>query len=168
MAPAWMIDNLHTAYSAVKYLGVFVMTATVFPAYGLARMVVGKRPALFVALASAAIPALAYSAMIVEEPLAYPYATLCLYLIARALITPTRISVAAAVLASIVAPLVRGELGMIPVVFASPSSSSAGVWTACVERARRGRPATGSVSASWSSEPGWSSARSSGSSRTSG
>ena len=74
----------------MKYLGVLVMTATVFPAYGIARLIVGRRPALFVAAASAAIPALAYSAMIVEEPLAYPYSTLALFLILRALITPSR------------------------------------------------------------------------------
>src|SRR6267378_7063738 len=89
-APAWLIDDLHTAYATVKYLGVLVMTATVFPAYGIARLVVGRRPALFVAAASATIPALAYSSMIVEEPLAYPYSTLTLFLILRALIRPSR------------------------------------------------------------------------------
>src|SRR5207249_10485796 len=57
LAPAWLIDNLHAAYATVKYLTVIVMTATAFPAYGLARLFVGRRPALFVAAASAAIPA---------------------------------------------------------------------------------------------------------------
>src|SRR5213594_3166938 len=109
MAPAWMIDNLHTAYSTVKDLGVILMTATAFPAYGLARLVVGRQAAVFVAAASAAIPALAYSSMIVEEPLAYPYSTLCLFLILRSLITPTGWWIAGGALASIVAPFVRGE-----------------------------------------------------------
>jgi hypothetical protein len=117
LAPAWLIDNIHTAYNTVKYLAVIVMTLTAFPAYGIARTIAGRKASLFVAAASAAIPAVAYSAMIVEEPLAYPYSTLCLFLILRALITPSRRWIAGAALASIVAPFVRGELGVIPVVF---------------------------------------------------
>ncbi len=48
------------------------MTATIFPAYGLARMVVPKWYALAAAGAAVAVPALAYSPILVEEPLAYP------------------------------------------------------------------------------------------------
>ena len=118
LAPAWLIDDLHSAYATVKYLTVIVMTASAFPAYGLARLLVGRRAALFVAAASAAIPALAYSAMIVEEPFAYAYSTLALFLVARALITPSRWWIAGAVAASVVAPLVRGELAIIPAIFA--------------------------------------------------
>ena len=117
MAPAWLIDNVQTAYSTVKYLAAIVMSLTVFPAYGIARMFVSRRPALFVALASAAIPALAYSSMMVEEPLAYPYATLCLLLILRVLVNPTRWSIVAATVAGVIAPFVRGELGVVLVVF---------------------------------------------------
>jgi hypothetical protein len=117
LAPAWLIDNLHSAYATVKYLTVIVMTATVFPAYGLARLFVSRRPALFVAAASAAIPAVAYSSMIVEEPFAYFWSTLSLFLILRALVTPSRWWIGGAVIASLVAPFVRGELAMIPPVF---------------------------------------------------
>ncbi|MGZ4424572.1 MAG: hypothetical protein ACXVZK_07835, partial [Gaiellaceae bacterium] len=117
LAPAWLIDNLHAAYATVKYVTVIVMTATVFPAYGIARLVVGRRPALFVAAASAAIPAVAYSSMIVEEPFAYFWSTLSLFLILRALLTPSRWWVGGAVLASLIAPFVRGELAVIPAVF---------------------------------------------------
>ncbi|CAN5172277.1 hypothetical protein BH18ACT12_BH18ACT12_22080 [soil metagenome] len=117
MAPAWLIENVHTAYSTVKYLAAIVMSLTVFPAYGIARMFVSRQPALFVGLASAAIPALAYSSMMVEEPLAYPYSTLCLFLILRVLVNPTRWSIAAAAVAGVIAPFVRGELGVVPVVF---------------------------------------------------
>ena len=117
MAPAWLIHNIHTAYDTVKYLAVIVMTLTVFPAYGIARTIVGRNASLFVAAASAAIPSLAYSAMIVVEPLAYPYSTLCLFLILRALVAPSRRWIAAAAVASVFAPLVRGELGIVPVVF---------------------------------------------------
>jgi hypothetical protein len=117
MAPAWLIDDVHAAYSTVKYLAVVVMTLTVFPAYAIARMLVDRGPALFVAIASASIPALAYSAMIVEEPLAYSYSTLCLFLILRVLVIPTPWWVAGTVAALAVAPLVRGELGVLWAVF---------------------------------------------------
>ena len=117
LAPAWLIDNLHVAYATVKYITVIVMTATVFPAYGIARLLVGRRPALFVAAASAAIPAVAYSSMIVEEPFAYFWSTLSLFLILRALLTPSRWWIGGAVLASLIAPFVRGELAVIPAVF---------------------------------------------------
>jgi hypothetical protein len=117
LAPAWLIDNLHAAYATVKYLTVIVMTATVFPAYGIARLFVGRRPALFVAAASAAIPAVAYSSMIVEEPFAYFWSTLALFLILRALITPSRWWIVAAVAGSLIAPLVRGELALLPAIF---------------------------------------------------
>jgi hypothetical protein len=110
LAPAWRIGDVHTAYATVKYIAVIAMTLTAFPAYGLARMVVGRRAALFVAAASAAIPALAYSSMIVEEPLAYPFSTVSLFVILRALTARTRWWIGGALLACAVGPLVRGEL----------------------------------------------------------
>ena len=117
-APAWLLDDTHKAYATIRYLGVGLMTLTVFPAYALARTLVGRGPALLAAAAAAAIPALGYSSMIVEEPLAYLYSTLCLFLIVRALLRPSRGWIAAAAAASAVAPLVRGELAMIPATFA--------------------------------------------------
>jgi Dolichyl-phosphate-mannose-protein mannosyltransferase len=110
MAPAWLGDDVHRAYDTIRYVGVIVMTLTVFPAYGIARMIVGKWPALFAAAGAAAIPAMAYSPMIVEEPLAYPYATLTLYLILRALTTRRWTWITAAVLASVIGFWVRDEL----------------------------------------------------------
>jgi hypothetical protein len=118
MAPAWRIHNVHTAYATVKYLAVIVMMLIAFPAYALARLLVGRTPALFVAAASCVIPAMAYSSMLVEEPLAYPYSTLCLFLILRTLIHPTRWWIAGAVAAALVAPFVRGELVLIWAVLA--------------------------------------------------
>jgi len=118
MAPAWRIHNVHTAYATVKYLAALIMMLTAFPAYALARQVVGKTPALFVAAASCAIPAMAYSSMLVEEPLAYPYSTLCLFLIVRTIIRPSRWWVGGTLAAAAVAPFVRGELAVIWAVIA--------------------------------------------------
>ena len=75
---------MSASYAAAKLMLVLAMTATIFPAYGLARMVVPKWYALVAAGAAVAVPALAYAPILVEEPLAYPLATLALWLIARA------------------------------------------------------------------------------------
>ena len=117
LAPIWWIDDLHHAYATVKYVGVLMMTASIFPAYALARMLVGKPAALFAGAATASIPALVYSPMLIPEPLAYPYAVLCLWLIVKALVERSRGWIAGAVVASAVAPAVRGELALIPVIF---------------------------------------------------
>jgi len=117
-APAWRIDDTQTAYATVKYMAVMIMMLTAFPAYALARLLVSRLAALFVAGAACAIPAMAYSSMIVEEPLAYPYSTLCLYLFVRTLVRPTRSWVAGTVVAAGLAPLVRGELVVLWAVLA--------------------------------------------------
>ena len=114
VAPLWWINDTSVAYEAVKYTGVLVMTAALFPTYFLARLVVGKWPALFAATGAAAIPALAYSSWIVEEPLAYPYAALAFFVLAKALVTRSRWWIAATVLVYLVAPAVRGELAVLP------------------------------------------------------
>ena len=116
-APAWWIDSTAQAYDLVRYIGVFTMTAVVFPTYFLARTIVGKPASLFAAAGAGAVPALAYSQVISEEALAYPYAALCFFLIAKAIATRTRWWIAGAVVASLVAPLVRAELGVIAVTF---------------------------------------------------
>ncbi len=117
LAPVWWIQDVGQAYGVAKFLNVLLMTSAVFPAYGLARMVVSKPWALFVAAGAGVTPALYYSSMLVEEPLAYPWATLCAYLIAKALALRTRWWIAAAVLLSLLAPLVREQLAVVPAAF---------------------------------------------------
>jgi hypothetical protein len=114
MAPAWWLGSTQASYDAVKYIGVLIMASVLFPTYFLARLVVGRWWALFAATGAAAVPALAYSSWIVEEPLAYPYAALCFFLIAKAFVSKQRAWIAATVIACAVAPAVRGELVVIP------------------------------------------------------
>ena len=136
IAPIWRIHDVATAYSTIKYVDVLIMAAVVFPTYLLARMVVGKAAALFAAAGAGAIPALAYSSYIVEEPIAYPYAALCFFVIAKAFVSRSRNWITAALLLSALAPLVRTELAMIPVtlllglLFAAWSSDGAKRWRA--------------------------------------
>ena len=49
IAPFWYIDDVAKAYSTIKYVDVFVMTAVVFPTYLLARLVMRRGWALFAA-----------------------------------------------------------------------------------------------------------------------
>jgi hypothetical protein len=114
----WIAHDTAAAYAAIKYVDVLVMASVVFPTYFLARVVVGRKAALFAATGAGVIPSLAYSSYIVEEPLAYPYATLCLFLIVKAFVHRRPGWIAAAVVSSAIAPFVRGELLMIPVALA--------------------------------------------------
>jgi hypothetical protein len=135
LAPAWWIDDTETAYAAAKFIGVLTMTSVVFPAYWLARLLVSPLLALFAAAAAGSIPAFLYSSMFVEETLAYPYATLCLFLIVKGLATRRSDWLAGALFASLLAPLVRGELAVLPAVFLMAVLFL--VWTSGEARRRR-------------------------------
>jgi hypothetical protein len=139
-AALWLIHDVSKAYAAVKYLDVFVMASVLFPTYFLARLVVGRTAALFAASGAAAIPALAYSSYIVEETFAYPYAALCFFLIAKTLVERGGgrrwyAWLAAAVICSLLAPAVKGELVIVPAVFALAGLFA--VWSSDRARARR-------------------------------
>ncbi|MFN2628495.1 MAG: hypothetical protein ABR569_07660 [Gaiellaceae bacterium] len=135
IAPAWRLSTTQSAYSAVKYIGVLTMTLTVFPAYFLGRLVASRRAALFAAAASAAVPALVYSSFIVEETLAYPWATLCLFLCAKALLTRAPRWIVCAGAACVVAPLIKNALLPLPVIYVLAALLM--LWTS--ERGRRWR-----------------------------
>lgn len=117
LAPVWWLGSATAAYAAAKLLLVLAMTATIFPAYGLARMVVPPWYALGAAAGATAVPALAYSPILVEEPLAYPLSTLALWLIARVYVRPTWLGVGLAVLAATAAMLTRTQLSILFAVF---------------------------------------------------
>ena len=117
LAPVWWLGSSTASWAAAKLILVLAMTATIFPAYGLARMVVPKWYALGAAGAAVAVPALAYAPILVEEPLAYPIATLALWLIARTLARPSWGRAAAAFLASAAAALTRTQLAVLFAVF---------------------------------------------------
>ena len=118
ISPAWAISRTSLAYSVVKYIGVVTMTLSIVPTYFLARTIVSPRAALFAAAATGAVPALAYGPMILEEPLAYPWAALSFFLMAMAFARHTRWWIVSAIVVSLLGGLIKGELGVLPVVFA--------------------------------------------------
>ncbi|MBA2294642.1 MAG: hypothetical protein H0W16_05875 [Actinobacteria bacterium] len=109
-APFWWLEPVSSAYEALKTVQAFVMATAIFPAYKLARMVVSEGWALFAAVATIAAPALSYAPILVEEPWAYPAATLALWLVVRAIDGPTRLSLALAVAACVLAVSIRSQL----------------------------------------------------------
>ena len=113
LAPVWWLSSATEAWATAKLVLVLAMTATIFPAYGLARMVVPKWYALAAAGAAVAVPALAYAPILVEEPLAYPISTTALWLIARALERLTWGRLAAAIAVAVVAALTRTQLAIL-------------------------------------------------------
>ncbi len=116
LAPVWWLGSSTASWAAAKLILVLAMTSTVFPAYGLARMVVPKWYALAAAGGAVAVPALAYAPILVEEPFAYPIATLALWLVARAIERSSWSRVGAAAGVSLVAMLTRTQLAILFVV----------------------------------------------------
>jgi hypothetical protein len=112
-APAWWLDDTQAAWTALKLLGVTVMTATIFPAYALARFVVSRGWAVAAAVASVAAPPLAYAPYLMQEPLAYPVATAGLWACAAYLARPSRGRLLLAAAVALVAWQVRGELAVV-------------------------------------------------------
>jgi hypothetical protein len=140
LAPAWWLGSTGSGYSAAKYLNAAVMTASLFPGFALARMFVPRWAALACGIATAAIPSLVYTAMLIPEPLAYFWSTLTLWLVARALMLRTRWPVALATATVILAPVVRSQLQVLilTAVLATAITAATG---------RRGRAVIGSWSA---------------------
>jgi len=110
LAPAWWAASTSTGYTVAKYLNAAVMAAALFPAYALARLFVPRRAAMLVGIGTACIPSLALTGVLMPESLAYFWSTLALWLVARAILRPTRATLVAAVVATLAAPLVRGQL----------------------------------------------------------
>ncbi len=136
-APAWLLGNLDDAYLAAKLIGVVAMTTAAFPAYALTRLLAGRRAALFAAVGTVTVPALSYSALLLEEPIAYPVATAAFFLGVLALARPTRATIGGAVAVALLAPLVRRELVLVPLTLALAALAVA--WTSARARRIRGR-----------------------------
>ncbi|MFL5963546.1 MAG: hypothetical protein ACJ757_11720 [Gaiellaceae bacterium] len=113
IAPAWWLGATGPGYAAAKYINAAVMTASLFPGFALARLFVPRWAAIACGVATAAIPALAYTGMLIPESLAYFWSTLVLWLLARALGVRSRSSVALAAASLLIAPLVRYQLGVL-------------------------------------------------------
>ena len=111
ISPAWLFHDPVTSYNVAKLIGALIMPLTIIPAYLLARLFTGRGPAFGAAVASVAIPGMFYSSLLMQEAVAYPYATLVLYVLARGIAPASR--------AWLVDSFILGLLGPL-----SPSPSS--------------------------------------------
>ncbi len=124
-APFWWIESVSQAYGAIKGFQAIVMAGAIFPAYGIARFVLDRRVAVVAAAASIAVPALSYSSILVEEPFAYPIATLALFLTLRAAERRTVGAFALAGAGAILALATRSQLSVMLLVVAIAAVVSA-------------------------------------------
>ncbi len=116
VAPFWWIHGIGSAYAAIKDAQALAMAAAVFPAYALARTLLDRTWSLLAALGAGVTPAFVYAPMLIQEPVAYPFATLSLLATARALTTRSRAWIATATVLALVGSQVRDELILLPLV----------------------------------------------------
>ena len=90
IAPAYaLFDNLVVAFTAVKVTNAFVMSLVAIPAFVTARTIMGVRWALVAAALSVAVPAMAYTSVVMTESAFYPAFALAVMLMVLALRRPT-------------------------------------------------------------------------------
>jgi hypothetical protein len=137
IAPAWFLHDPVASYDVAKFIGVLAMCSAAVPAYLLARLLVRSRLALLAAIAVVAIPGMAYSSLLMQEALAYPYATLVFYVLTSALVSGQRARLAAAFVLALLGPLIRTELVVLPII--AVIAGSLHVWFGDWARRRRAR-----------------------------
>ena len=126
IAPFWRAESTTAAYAGVKYANAVIMPLAAIPTFLLARMVVSRRSAVFVAVASVSIPGMAYATSIVPEVAFYPTFALCSWLAVRALTSGKRLDIALAVAAALGSYFVR-QREFAPIVVAL-AIAGAGLW----------------------------------------
>jgi dolichyl-phosphate-mannose-protein mannosyltransferase len=117
-APAWLLDDVATAYHAIQVMNALAMSLTAVPVYLLARRLgTDWRLALAAAAATVAVPDLLYVGWIVSEPFAYPLVATAVLLGVRALERPQPRAQAAFLLVSGLAAFARVQFFVLPVCF---------------------------------------------------
>lgn len=140
-APFWWLGSVASAYDGIRVFQALVMSAAVFPAYGIARFVVSRPWAHAAAAMSVAVPALAYAPILKEEPFGYTASAVALLLLMRGFARPTRWALAVSLAGTVLAAAVRTQLVVLVPVWAIGVGVL--VWRSDALRRRRaswGRP----------------------------
>ncbi len=112
---AWL--SPHRGYEVAKALGAISMSLAAVPAYLWARSVVSARGAVLVAALTLALPALAYSGLLMTETVFYPLLVLFCWVSALTLVAPTRRNQLLLVGLAAAAVLTRLQAGVVMLVF---------------------------------------------------
>jgi hypothetical protein len=111
LAPVWALtDSATQAYAAAQLVNSLLMSSTAVFAYLLARRVLDKRLALFLAVLTVLVPSMVYSSKLMTESLAYPAFMAAVLAITRVLERPSNGRQLVALLAIGVAALARVEM----------------------------------------------------------
>ncbi len=117
-APAWLIDDVATAYHAIQVLNSLAVSLTAVPVYLLARRLgIGEGLSLLVVALSLLPPALLYAGWVISEPFAYPLVAAAMLLGVRALERPSARSGAAFLALAGLAGFTRVQLLVLPACF---------------------------------------------------
>lgn len=93
IAPAWaLFEDPLWAYHGALAINAVVMSLAALPAYLLARMFVSEKQSLIVAAVTVLVPSMAYTGVLMTENAFYPVFLLSLWLIARAVRSPTLVN----------------------------------------------------------------------------
>lgn len=112
---AWLSPD--RGYELAKALGVVCMSLAAVPAYLWARTVVSTRAAVVVAALTLALPAFAYSGLLMTETLFYPLLVLVCWTAARTLVAPGRRNQLLLVALVALAVLTRLQAAVLVLVF---------------------------------------------------
>jgi hypothetical protein len=117
-APAWLFDDVETAYRLVQVTGALVMSLAAVPVYFLARRLgLGSALALAVAALSLAVPDMLYASWVLADPFAYPLVLAALAAGVAALGRPSRGAQIAFVAFAGLATMARVQFVILPVCF---------------------------------------------------
>jgi hypothetical protein len=112
---AWL--SPHRGYEVAKALGAISMSLAAVPAYLWARSVVSTRSAVLVAALTLALPAFAYSGLLMTETVFYPLLVLVCWVAALTIVAPTRRNQLLLVGVVAAAVLTRLQAGVLILVF---------------------------------------------------
>jgi hypothetical protein len=113
-APAWLIGNVGDSYRAVQTINAIAVSLAAIPVFLLARRLgLGKRTSFVCAGLALLVPSLIYSSFILAEPIAYPIVLAAVAVGVRALDRPTRASLVAFVLLSLLAAFARLQFAVL-------------------------------------------------------
>jgi hypothetical protein len=117
-APAWLIDDVATAYHTIQVANALAMSLAAVPVFLLARRAgAGARLALVAAAVAIVLPDLIYAGWMLSEPLAYPLALLAALLAVRALDQPSFGAQVAFLTVAGLAAFARAQLAVLVLCF---------------------------------------------------